>query len=316
MFLFKTDNEEKMQQELRIKMQVPESCQILFGKGLAHSYTEVTRGLYSVFSHKMVMSFYDDTHPLVDKALGYFSREGFKTYPYSYHGRITVEKIIQDIGKSCLFFATSKLDPLTGELFDHSLLQVELEKLKTVFIEITDASLQNPKALEVGPYNIKLFSITHDLSVAILGERVRIDRLHFDSLYFSNESVRQVRELNLAGEENKAEIQKFETACGSFCDVPLLARPRVYDRAVLSFKDIDSSALAELLIEQEGLSQGDIEVGSLCKWQDARKLQWLAQQGFSPEQIRGLVIIRSKAVSSQLASAVETHYRAILKLQS
>ena len=97
---------------------------------------------------------------------------------------------------------------------------------------------------------------------------------------------------------------------------------RNFDRAVIYWDDMDSSAVQELVAEKlnykiqpPGL-ESNLECLSPSRWKGYGSLDWLESFGIGPEMSRGVLIVSSKMITENFISALEASREEILKLQS
>lgn len=69
---------------------------------------------------------------------------------------------------------------------------------------------------------------------------------------------------------------------------------RIYDRAIIYWKNFDASAIRDLLIRDFQLDEKDIECLSLSKWLDTRLLHQFQKRGWDAETYRGTLIMSSR----------------------
>lgn len=95
--------------------------------------------------------------------------------------------------------------------------------------------------------------------------------------------------------ENKVWVQSLETKSilGSSSLLHNVSE-RIYDRALLYWKDRDSSSIRDLLIKDHGISPEDVECLSLTKWLDTRLLPQFAIRGWDANAYRGTLILSSR----------------------
>lgn len=77
---------------------------------------------------------------------------------------------------------------------------------------------------------------------------------------------------------------------------PLLVNvsERIYDRAIIYWKDKSSSSIRELLIKEHNVSPLDIDCLSLTQWLDTRLLPQFATRGWDANTYRGTLILSSR----------------------
>lgn len=296
---------------LRAQFGFAEGQNLFLCHSLAHAVTEVVKGLAQLFPHKMNIAIRRDTSPHIENIAKGFSRDGLQAVPMTAGDIVDVDGALAKLGKSALIYIAADDDVLTGEIFYSGELEKKLSDQKVFSLRISHDFFNKPLAL--GPYSIWIHQIAENLVLTAFGERVVMERLFFPlegEFYPWPQALRKV-------EENKAAVMGFEESCQTFAKTPLYNKVnRLYDRAVLIFEDIDGSALRDLLLQEVGDLKPDfIETSSLCRWGRLKGVEWLYYQGYTLEQVRGLVAISSMALGSELTKNVERIYRKIKRLQ-
>ncbi len=69
---------------------------------------------------------------------------------------------------------------------------------------------------------------------------------------------------------------------------------RLYDRALIFWKNLDASAIRELLIKDHGVSPLDVECLSLSRWTDTKLIHQFAQKNWDANTFRGTLILSAR----------------------
>lgn len=100
--------------------------------------------------------------------------------------------------------------------------------------------------------------------------------------------------------ENKSWVQSLESKNwqGSTALLTNISE-RMYDRAVISWKNMDAGSVREILIKDHGIQPDFVECLSLSRWTDTRLIAQFAQRGWDAATYRGTLILSSQL--SQIA---------------
>ena len=202
----------------------------------------------------------------------------------------------------------------TEELFQH------LNEQKHFVLQIyhnQPPSVESIKTL--GRFQGYIVSINSQLAVAFLGARLKFSAPITSGFVWSDESTKRICE-GLIDQivEDKDKIEKFENS-GTANSLPLLIQQeRVYDRAIIHWKDMDSHALLQYLKQEELKETGyetEFESASLTRWGGFKSNDWLIQQGFKNDDLRGTLIIDVQQISESLSDKICQARQYILELQ-
>ncbi len=304
-----------IEENLRSSFQIPIDNKIIICRGLAHALTEVTRGLYSVYPHRMGLVYQTDGGPDLEKMLPFFSREGFPIQGLSSVELKNIEGVTAKISKTGLFTVVCDDDPMTGELFDHKTLEAKLNELKSFCIRVSyNSFLFEPLPIQASPYSVRILSISDSISAVILGARSNIDRLLFGNIHFEDSLVKQVSQSICKRVPDRKLVQEFESKIQEIAK-PLFSPEtmRLFDRSVLFFENADGSAVLDHA-GMGGTSSADST--SLCRWADVTGMEWLKRHGLTDEQIRGLVIIDISIINEKTLLSLKRGYLDVLKKQN
>lgn len=105
--------------------------------------------------------------------------------------------------------------------------------------------------------------------------------------------------LNIAqfptAQEDKAWVQQMEakSVSGSAALLNNIS-DRLYDRAILFWKDRDASSICDLLTRDHKISPLDVECLSLSRWLDTRLVTQFAARGWDANTFRGTLLLSSR----------------------
>lgn len=142
--------------------------------------------------------------------------------------------------------------------------------------------------------DIHLYSLSPGLAVAHLGNRLQgLQRGISPTLNWSGynqDSFRIIPPLL-----NQQWVEKIERA-HLFQSRPFLenSNTREYDRALIVFKNFESSALRDLLIQKYNIPAVHIDCLSLHRWKNLKLLAQFEKRGIVPDIFRGLLILSAE----------------------
>jgi hypothetical protein len=207
--------------------------------------------------------------------------------------------------KKALFCVVDADDALTAQIYQDSLDHVTS---KTNFIWIHHHT-HKVRGIQdtIKDIDIHLYSLGPNLCVAHIGKRLQsLSRGAGPTLYWPKTISESVSGPVL---ENRPWVETLESLC--IADGKALLGPsdeRLFDRALIYWCDLESSALRELLITQYHLSPNHIECLSLHRWNELRLLHQFEKRGYSHEMFRGLLLLsaelsRDPTIESKLTKA-------------
>jgi hypothetical protein len=261
-----------------------------------HGVMEATIALSQLFSHKTELVMVPETGPYWRKLASDCTRLGLRTH------LIPTANCAQSVGqkfqtKNILAAFTCADDPMLGYLYDTAWCE-SLKTEKTFCVRVVHNPSQIQKVIrgDVGPYEGYLLVIAASLTVAILGERLRVLPFVAPHLSWDTSALQRVVDGFLRWEasshSNEQIVRDFESWASSIGATALIqSQPRIYDRYVVQWPDLDGSALRDILVQQKGYRSDQVETLSFCRWPLTQKFDWLLEQGYSVESLRGSLIV-------------------------
>lgn len=119
-------------------------------------------------------------------------------------------------------------------------------------------------------------------------------------------------------QENKSwveQVEKNQWAGGvAFFEKP---GPRIYDRALLVWKNCDASAIRDLLIQDHKVSPSHLEAFSLSRWNETKLIGQFEKRGYSSDVFRGALVISAElAKDTGFQKKIESVVSTLQKMSS
>lgn len=279
--------------------------------------------------NKRTVVYLKEAAPVFASVAVHLSREGFKVRALTRSELNQTESWLEAAQKDLLFVLTAYDDPVTGELFEVPALEGALADKKCYRIHISHS--RHTCIAPTAPQNLEahILSLTPERAVAILGDRVKVSPPIASALVWPEVSTEEAKEqLAIARNKDLARlaqaVEAFEAAPPKGAERLLnAATPRLPDRAIIAFRDVDGLAMMTALAKELGVScprpgeRGLLETTSLCRWQDERILQSLLARNLAPEALRGTLILDVELLArADLRATIETVYSRTLQRQS
>ena len=282
---------------------------------------EVGLSLSRLAPHKKRFYYFKDLNPYFYPLFMALATEGYEAKELSLEDMDSPKDWVDQIdAKRDLFVLYSADEPLLGRLYpvdkmerltsDKGLFRLCLSHNKHKYIKTPDKQDR---------HKVNLYSMDSQICVSHFSKEAHIDEPISDSLNWNNMGS----PLSLFGslQENKDLIVTFENKLNS---KPLFqSTPRIFDRAIVFWEDLDGFALIDQVAKDMGLSLSppgedqNFETPSLSRWISQKSMTWLKTLGISPNQMRGLVIFSQELLrSSSFIDIVQSARKTVLKRQS
>ncbi len=259
---------------------------------------ELTLAFSQLYSHKVELLCAVDTGPYWRRLAADGTRLGLRTHLHvlkdikSYLG-------VKFQSKNLLASFYCEDDAVLGSKYDGTWASA-LNAEKSFTVGVVHLPTQPLKAVSLQPYEGKIIVINEKLTVALLGEKFRIIPFISPNLGWQMPDISSVEIV-----ENQAAVQQFEAACVQMGAQPLIsAAQRVWDRAAVSWPDIDGSAIREMLIDGHSCPDSEIETFSPCRWPLTQKFEWLIEGGHKPQQLRGSLIVSASVLNPAFIESI------------
>lgn len=234
----------------------------------------------------------------------FLSRQGIKGTALDHAA--TIEGLDE---KKILFWVFDRDDAITGQKYVSDAKVKEDSKIFRIFVSHALHLSQWPDN-NIGETDIHVLSHpTSGGAIALFGRRTQnIQSALCPTLMWNSfQNIAQFPKVK----ENKAWVQSIESKSilGSSALLHNVSE-RIYDRALIFWKDKDSSSIRDLLIKDHNVSALDVDCLSLSQWLDTRLLPQFANRGWDANTFRGTLILSSrlaedKSFEQKLVSVIE-----------
>ncbi|MCC6137920.1 MAG: hypothetical protein IT287_04765 [Bdellovibrionaceae bacterium] len=275
-----------------VKQKLGSSVPVRVYQSVNHALVEIGmafQGLYSMKRQYLTTLSSLGTH--AEDMTVFLSRQGIKATPQD---PISSLETIDD--KKTLFWILDRDDAISGQKYIAESLVRSDSKIFRIFVSHSQHLFKWPDS-NIGESDIHV--LHHPATggaIALFGRRTQNINSPFCSALNWNNFL-DIGSFPIY-KEDKSWIQKIESThfMGS---TPLLTNisERIYDRAIIFWKDRDASSIRDLLIADHGISPQDVECLSLSRWLDTRVLSQFALRGWDANTFRGTLILSSRLSS-------------------
>lgn len=315
---------DELNDSLKTQMGLPDPLRARVFKGLAHAVFEIAQGSAQFMAHKKAIGFIKGQTPVFENLLPYYYKETYEVNILSHLQLQDVKAWADGLKKETNFVVFAEDHPVTGELYPFvDELDKVLNEKRIYSFRISHARHLHEKTETLRPYSVRMCSYSGSLAVAVLGERFRCPPMMVQNMDWNPSEVSQELTLSLEGRKlNETLVKSFET---SFSDI---AQPyfkaeqtRLFDRAVLIFKDASAEALAEKTFAKLGISSAEgwsqVDSTNMCHWSGVKMFSHWWEPSPSTETLRGLLIVGPTILENpQFATALRESYQELLEEQS
>lgn len=300
------DKWDELNSQIRRDLKISEQNNLKVHAGIIPALREIVLGLTQLFPHKMTIAYQAKTAHYIDDCIKNFTRLGYKTLPLD----------DKELPKDTLVVVVANDHPITGAIYDHTLLSQGLNEKKIFIIRLSHKlHLYRPQPLDIKPFDISVFAFDGSPALSIGGERAKMPS-YFSPYLSWNESFKP---LFNSKKEYQKEILAFEI------DLPVGATalfdkqiPRLFDRSIIFWKDIDGLAIAQGLAEELGQKDEPghlIDTLSMCRWENAQVLRPYIVPDSGDEAFRGAVLIGGELVNDKLKMLIQKVTKNIKEMQ-
>lgn len=295
--------------------------------GLSQALLENLISAARQFPLKKKVYFFRSLDPVIDGVMKHLAREGLSLQPMTLEEFRQPESWIATIGKDTLAVVAPVDDVFFGRRHDVSAIHEALkaQRILQIFVSHGRHRIDGRPIVE-SPFDLHLLNYSADICLGLFGERARLPHFMTETLPWTEDMHRRIVEiLELAAvPERKDLIRRFESQglAGARPHFALDDSDRLFDRAVVYWEDMDATAMIEELAERLSLPllppgmDANLETPSLSRWGGIRDMDWLVQQGFTAERVRGTVVIAADLIErADFAPAFQAARERILELQ-
>lgn len=296
--------------------------------GLGLALVDLIRGTIRQFPHKKHLLYLSAQIPIIDQVVSLMASEGCTLQPLSLADLESADasRILPDT--NLVVFAED--DPLLGQIFETEKFEKLLNEKKIMGLRISHHHHRYLPANSMpSRYVAQIKYFANDLSLVAHHDRWRWSTLLSEVQTFGSDLEPRLKNCAKQGFIHPAGIVKFESLKSAEWQ-PVFAKReadrRVWDRAVISWRDLNAQAVCELLQRKlQERFQGDrglvdhshlIETTSLSRWGGLRTMDWLKNYGFDDEMIRGTLILDQSLANAEVASWLVEIRKQILSLQT
>jgi hypothetical protein len=292
--------------------------------GTAAALLEIITSLQKQFPLRRKVYFCKSLDPLVDSVVTHLAREGLALQPLTM-AEWTDNAWISKVDKEGLAVILPMDDPFLGKLYARPDLQPALAptKLFQICISHSQHRSRGIPAL-THPLQIHLLSLTDSLCLGAFAEKAKVPLWFSETFPWHLEMLETAVDVLEEPQENKETVLKFEAAKMAGCE-PFFPpeADRLWDRAVIYWKDMDGFAFIEELSDRIGFGlmppgeEQTMETTSLTRWGGLRTMDWLQASGIEADVIRGMVVLSASVLKlHNFETAFKGAREHILKLQT
>ena len=286
---------------------------------VSYDINDICMGLKRLYAHKKQAFYVKHQDPHVEDPMKSLAKEGLSVKPLEFSELQTPDAFIDSLERESHFLIYSVDNPLLGKLNDFSKFE-EAIKDKTFFRVRVSYNQHRFQGIPKPERNIvHCLGLPNGMAVVLMGERVRYPSQGVEKLDWSELDVSSCIEVLKNGEEDRARVEKFES------NTELGFKPffkpeegRIFDRAVVCWNDIDSAAVIEYLAKDDlkpAGSEARFESLSLSRWGGLRTMDWLLEQGYTHEEIRGLLVVSVSELTDGFEKNVADVRKQIMEAQ-
>ncbi|MBX2987422.1 MAG: hypothetical protein KF802_05965 [Bdellovibrionaceae bacterium] len=262
--------------------------------GLPMAVSESAMGLAQLFSHKRSVAVIKGNSWIFDGIIPWFLRETYNVQSISLSDLKTSEQIqawTQGLNKDTVFALFAEDHPLTGETWPWRELDETLNRQKIFSLRVSHSAFLRDPAEAVLPFSCRFCTVGDNLAVSLSGTRLKLQAPVSSSLVWETQAVEQTTERRLQEGCDEKVVLDFEA---QFPEQRFFVAeaPRVFDRAVLVFKDVSGEALLRRLAAKLAIAPafgGLMDTANLCRWDSLRLYRGWWTDAPHEDVLRGLV---------------------------
>ena len=288
-----------LQNQLSLKKTVTQGYQ-----GVRHALNEVGTGLARLFPHRKQIYFFKDLDPSYSSMMMDLAADGYELVPLSLEHFENLEWMEQ-LGRETLMVVYPIDDPIFGRLNTTAEFYAQLSEKKVFQLGVSHSAHFYQGWSEVHKYEARICSWSVERAVALLGERAQVKARVAPTLSWSVSELEKASFEMLSMSESR--VCRFESKSVADSTALLSGTPRLYDRAVLTWLDMDGYAIVDQLHQLAGSrfqsgSGALIETSSLSRWGGMKTMNWLENYGYSKNQIRGTLVVAESCLDDEFES--------------
>ena len=308
--------------EQDLKWKGPGHLKMFFGAATA--LLEIVTSLQKQFPLRRKVYFCRSLDPLVDSVVKHLAREGISLQPLTTQ-EWNDNSWIAKVDKEGLAVILPIDDPFLGRLYQRPDLQPALAPTKLFQISISHSFHRSRGIPPLShPLQIHLLSLNESICLGVFGEKAKVPLWMSETLPWNDEMLETAVDVLSDPQENRETVLAFEQKKLAGCE-PFFTSgiERLWDRAVIYWKDMDGTAFVEELANSIGfglLPPGEeqtMETTSLSRWGGVKTMDWLYALGVEPDIVRGLVILSASVLKlHNFESAFLVARKRVLQMQN
>lgn len=290
-------------------------------KGMAHAVFEVVQGTAQFLSHKRNIAALKGQTPYFESLLPYFFKEVYGVQTLSHLALTNPEEWVNSLKKDTIFVAFAEDHPVTGELYDYDRLDELLNEKKIHSFRVSHFRHFYEKRPE-RPYSVRICYLNSDLALAVCGERFRTPSLMAPQMSWQPQEVSfQIQKIQASPQDAPTVLEfekSFSTVAKPWFEKPM---PRLYDRALLKFPDVNAEAILQRLFDSLQVDPSryyeTLDTTNLCRWHNFKTFSSWWEPKPSTEDLASLLVIDSGwLVTKDFAKTLKSTYEEIKAEQS
>lgn len=307
---------------LKDHFSLPSENSVKIYKGMAHAVFEVAQGTAQFMSHKRSLGVIKGQTPYFDSLLPYFYKEVFGVQTMSHEALSDPEAWVNELKKDTNFVLHAEDHPVTGELYPFDRLDELLNEKKIYSFRISHfRHFYEP--LPLRPYSVRICYFNNDCSFALCGERYRTPPLIAPQMNWVPEATLAMIRGFHASPQDQSLVESFEKSLADIA-TPWFqpsTTPRLFDRALLKFPEVNGEALLHRLLDRlqvEVLRYYEtLDTTNLCRWRHFKTFSgWWEPKPLAEDLASLLVIDSGWLVTKDFAKTLKTTYEEIKAEQS
>lgn len=264
--------------------QVDSKWSVRVRSSVAHALTEVTKGMFRVYPHKLQLGLVAGQSPYLFMVAESVARDGIKVFNFSSDD--SIEKKISMVSEETCFVVLSEDNPITGEIYqvDDLVKKLAEKKIFTVIIRHNNHVLQ-PQYFSPNPYLIEIRD-HQSYAVILLGSRSK----KIDDLFLAPVTTDYDLQMPMLTED-KASIENFEESLSKIEGISCYfsnSKNRIWDRSVICLSK-NSEPLYQSL--KNIIVDGTILCTSKCIYDHPFNYSWLVDGKFTQKNINQWIVL-------------------------
>lgn len=264
-------------------------------KGLAHCFKELLSHFERFAPHKKKIAYIEGMTPALETLVHFAQDKGYQLIPGSRDEVFAdPQNWLKSLDHDVVFVLFPEDHPFTAQKYPWQELDQQVQDRRIFSIRVDHCQCVRPDVgRKLGRYEVSLHCFSDSFVLARGGASCRFQSLVADDLPWSiNEVMGILSDYSECPEEDRDLVLNFEGKSSQYWSSlsDLDNKDRLFDRALVFWPDLDSSAVRELILQKMHWSEADeksllLESLSSCRW------PLLRAEEFSSQTLRGLLVI-------------------------